>query len=540
MWRVSVGPSRSKFACRLIPGNPAVVEPPRVARRPISVRLTPVRHSALAPQRAGLVVLLTVAALLAPAGIAVAGPSPSVSPSAPAGPTPGKKLCSIAEPALAEISGLVTTKKGYVAVSDGSQSESAVLEVFDLNTRCQVTQRHTFQKDPYAPEDLAITKDGTLWVADTGDTDLERDRVALWKISPDRKTATIYRLTYPDGKHDAEALLMQPNGKPVIVTKDLDGGGVSGIYVANSPLKPEASTPLTKAGEFKVSSTGTGGNRFGVVGQKLVTGATLSPDGKRAVVRTYSDAYEWTVSGGNVVAALTKGKPFRTPLPDEPQGEAIAISQDGKTYVTATEGTSNDRPRLFSYAPTPPAPKKKAPAKTAGLGWFSSLGLQDIKLIIALVGVVGVVLVLIGVWGIRRTKNRFSPGDGAGMRPGPDGPGPRGRGGPREPGPPWNGPRGEGLPDRGGPRGARPRPPQGARSHAGIDEPTGELGTVPAGRARVGGRPGPSPAGGPRGRRGPEPYDAPLPGAGREPRRAPDRDDDPGYYPPRGGGYWSS
>jgi hypothetical protein len=465
-------------------------------------------------------------------------------------------LCRIAEPALAEISGLVTTKQGYVAVSDGSQSDNSMLEVFDLNSRCQVTQRHTFQQDPYAPEDLAITSDGTLWVADTGDTELQRDRVALWKISPDRTTVTIYRLTYPDGKHDAEALLMQPDGKPVIVTKDLDGGGVSGIYIAKTPLKADDSVPLTKAGELKLSNTGTGGNRFGVVGQKLVTGGTVSADGKRAVVRTYADAYEWKVSNGNVVAALTKGKPFRTPLPGEPQGEAIAISQDAKTYVTASEGASNDSPQLFSYLPTPPAPSKKQPTKGSGPGWFSSLGLQDIKLIIALIGLVGVILMLVGVWGIRRAKGESSPDDGvdAPRRTGPDGGGPRGRGGSREPGPPW---RGEGPPPgRAGPRGVGPQPPHGLRGYAGAGKPTGELGTRASGRATVSSRSGPPSAGGPprpvpatdgpRPRGGPEPPDVPPPVGGREPGVPKPRrsrgSDEPDYYPPGGGGggYWPS
>ncbi|MGH3714720.1 MAG: hypothetical protein ACRDT4_14850, partial [Micromonosporaceae bacterium] len=379
-----------------------------------------------------LVAGLGVSALPSAVAAAVSGPAapvaiaPSAAPSV--APTAGKQLCSIADERLAEISGLVSTKQGYVAVADGADDGGGQLEVFDLDAKCQVTERHSFSRDPFDPEDLAISKDGTLWVADIGDNDLERDTVALWKIAPDRNSVAIHRLKYPDGAHDAEALLMQPDGKPVIVTKDLDGGGASGIYVANVPLKPDQSVPLTKVGVFTVGSTGTDGNRFGPVGQKLVTGAALSADGTRAVVRTYADAYEWKVSGGNVVAALTKSKPVRTPLPGEPQGEAITYSQDGKTYVTATEATPSDPPRLFSYQPATPAPAK-APGslKRAEPGWFGSLGLQDIKMIIAGFGVLGLMLVFLGAWGIRRARadarrrKDGDPPDGRRGRGAPDG-----------------------------------------------------------------------------------------------------------------------
>lgn len=381
-------------------------------------------------------------------------------PSAPPPPKPGKKLCAIADDRLREISGLVSTKDGYIGVADGADGVAQQLEVFELDHKCQVTERHSFQRDPFDPEDLAIAKDGTLWVADIGDNRLERETVALWKIAPDRNSVSIHRLTYPDGKHDAEALLMQPDGTPVIVTKDLDGGGVSGIYVASAALKADQTVPLKKAGEFKLSNTGTGGNRFGAVGQRLVTGGAVSADGTRAVLRTYADAYEWKVSGGDIAAAL-KGKPVRTPLPDEPQGESITFSADGKTYVTATEATTaTEQPRLFRYTPAKPTPAKPPgglkPAE--GPGWFDSLGLQDIKMIIAGFGLIGLVLVFLGVWGIRRSR------------------GPGGRNGDRDRDP--HDPDG-GLPHRGRDA-ARGRATVSSRS---ADE-TGELAPVRDGRRR--------------------------------------------------------
>ncbi len=423
----------------------------------------------------------------------------------PAEPKPGKKLCKISEQSLAEISGLVSTKDGYVAVADGSDEAGGILEVYDLNKDCEVAERHTFQQDPFDPEDMAIEKDGTLWIADTGDNDLERDTVALWKIAPDRSRAVIHRLTYPDGKHDAEALLMSPDGQPVIITKDLDGKGNSGVYVAKDPLKPEASVPLTKAGGWKLKDTGTGGNRFGVAGQKLVTGAAMSPDGKRAVVRTYADAYEWKITGGDIAKSLTKSDPVRTPLPGEVQGESITYTRDGKRFVTATEAVGGaDAPQLYSYEPaTVPPPKQPKKKPESGSNWFDDLSLQDIKIIVAVVGVIGLILLLVGVQGIRRHRRSLPPDYDGDPYGGPDD---------------HNAPGGRGYRDRGGPPYPDPRDSRGRRGRdPRATDPRqygGQAGGRAAGRAAVGPPPGVGRGGPPQGRSSASRDLPPRPGRG--------------------------
>lgn len=331
--------------------------------------------------------------------------SPAVAGPPRAEPAPGKKLCAITDRRLAEISGIVATEQGYFAVPDG-KSGGRVLEVFELSRRCRVTQRHRFPQDPFDPEDMAISQDGTLWIADTGDNGLERDTVALWEVAADRSKATLHRLKYPDGKRDAEALLVQPDGKPVIITKDLDGGGVARVYTPTGTLQSKQTVPLKKAAELKYAFTGTGGGPVGALGQRLVTGAALSADGSRVVVRTYTDAYEYKVSGGNVVSAFAKGKPVRTPLPGEPQGEAITYSADGEYFITASEASrTGDPPRIYRYVPAKVSPTKESGAlKGAQTGWFDDLRLQDLKLIIAGVGVLGLLLLVVGVLAIRRAR----------------------------------------------------------------------------------------------------------------------------------------
>src|SRR5207237_1393187 len=69
-------------------------------------------------------------------------------------------------------------------------------------------------------------------------------------------------------------------------------------------------------------------NKLSKIGMTRVTGAANSHDGKHVAIRTYSDAYEWGVTNGDVVGAITRGTPKITPLPNEPQGSAIAYSRD--------------------------------------------------------------------------------------------------------------------------------------------------------------------------------------------------------------------
>src|SRR5690606_36317482 len=73
-----------------------------------------------------------------------------------------------------------------------------------------------------------------------------------------------------------------------------------------------------------------------MAGSVLITGAALSSDGSVVAVRTYTDAYLYPVTEGDIVAAFSR-EPVRVPLPHERQGEAIAFTPDG-TLLSASEG----------------------------------------------------------------------------------------------------------------------------------------------------------------------------------------------------------
>ncbi|MFC0531151.1 hypothetical protein [Phytohabitans kaempferiae] len=335
----------------------------------------------------------------------------------------GKKVCTISDSRLDEISGLVATSSGYIAINDSSNSSNRK-RVFYLDNQCEVTKNVQYSGDgPRDTEDMAVSPDGkTLWIADIGDNPDSRERrrsVALWTMPIDGGSRpTIHRLSYPDGKQrDAEALLIGSDNAPIIITKTTSKAE---LYSPAAEMRAnnETPVPLKKVGEVTLPKTETD-NPFGAVGRLTVTGAARAPDGSRVVLRTYADAFEYDVPDGDVVKALTTGEPRSTPLDSDLFGEAITYSPDGKTFVTASDlgnlgdDASND---LMRYTPSAEKPKEPVtadvPGGTAsgagGGSWTDDLTIRDITYMIGAIGVVGAILVGAGIFGIMRARRRTS------------------------------------------------------------------------------------------------------------------------------------
>ncbi|MEU8298392.1 hypothetical protein AB0C04_14045 [Micromonospora sp. NPDC048909] len=363
----------------------------------------------------GATVAFTGAALAAPAP---AAPAPE--------PVPGKKRCTIADERLRELSGLVATKSGYIVINDGTEIE-ARKRVFYLDTKCKISKDPVSYSGggPFDTEDLALSPDAkTLWIADTGDnvtSKTRRERVAVWTMPvAGTKRPVLHRLSYPEGKpHDAEALLIGDDNKPLIITKVTSGKAE--IYRPSGALKNGDTdpVPMAKVGEITLPKTQTE-NPLNTFGRVAITGATRSPDGGKVVLRTYADAFEYDVAGGDIVGALTTGKPRVTPLTD-PFGEAISYSTDGKTFLTVSDGgqfTEEDPVDILSYTPSTtgavPVADESAAKSAAGPSWFSSLSLTDLTYLIAAVGAVGALLVGAGIVGILRARRKPAPDEGPG------------------------------------------------------------------------------------------------------------------------------
>jgi hypothetical protein len=362
------------------------------------------------------------------AGSASAEPAPAAGT---AKAVAGKKVCKVEDSRLTALSGMVATRKGFVVINDGVPLESGK-RVFFLDDQCNVDKSVSYGGGgPRDTEDMVLSADGkTLWIADTGDNQRDRETVGLWSMPVDgSKQPKIHRLTYPDGAHDAEGLLLDGDDTPIIVTKEV--GKPAGLYSPATALKTNNSTgvALKRVGEVTVpiSTTPSGFP----LGRGSIDGAAIAPGGTKVALRTYSDALEWDVKGGDVLAAL-KTKPRVTPLPNEPFGEAISYSADGKSFLTVSDMdnlNSDAANHILRYTPTVVVSTKVATAAGAvkaakGQSWIDQLSLDDITYLVGGVGVLGAILVGMGIVGIVRARKRPLPPEPAGRQGPPKGPRP--------------------------------------------------------------------------------------------------------------------
>ncbi|MFF5226745.1 hypothetical protein [Dactylosporangium sp. NPDC000521] len=345
---------------------------------------------------------------------AAAAPSPSATTGQAPAAGAGQTVCTPDSSKINEISGLVATATGYYAINDSAPAGGKA-RIFTLDASCKVVGT-PINYDPVArdPEDLAIDKNETLWIADIGDnteasggSSTPRPTVAVWTLAKGAKAPVINRLAYPDGKkRDAEALLLNGDGTPIIITKD----PVGEVWVPEGPLQPNTTkgVKLKQVGTFAPQETKTP-NPLAFLGWKAITGAASSPDGTRVVIRTYSDAYEFDVQGGDVIKAITTGKPRITPLPNEARGEAITYTTDGKQYITASDVPADVKAPMLRYTPQNVTPGKGGGAvlptpKPDDRSFLEDLTLQDITYMVAAVGILGLILVVAGIVGIRRSR----------------------------------------------------------------------------------------------------------------------------------------
>lgn len=183
-----------------------------------------------------------------------------------------------------------------------------------------------------------------LYIGDIGDNKGKRLELTVYRvpepvITPGDAASTkskpqstrdleAIRLRYPDGKHDAEALLVHPvTGNIYIITKVEFANSV--IYEADAPLDTGEATTLVRVGELTVPGL------FG----GMITAGDISPDGRRIVLCDYAQGYEIVLPDTRGDFNLIWKQPLRPiALGERKQGEAIGYRLDGKALLTTSEG----------------------------------------------------------------------------------------------------------------------------------------------------------------------------------------------------------
>lgn len=289
----------------------------------------------------------------------------------------GDVVSTMSDPRIGESSGLtlsVANKDLAYTINDSGNAPNIYAVQVSTGRTVGVTQ--VLGGPLLDTEALSIDRTGTLWIADTGDNNTKRGDVALYSLpepgaGDHAVTATRFPVSYADGPHNVEALLINPvTGDKYLATKAVPGGKLLELPKSLSTTSPNVPTPLQ------------------TIVPAIVTDGAFTPDGRFAVLRTYGtmsvyDAFDWKLMRG-------------VELPDQKQGETLVVEPGGDSVLIGSEGKDSQLLRV---------PLDTSDATPAEATAAAKLAMDDnnnrpwVAIVVA-----GVVLAAVGVLVARRRR----------------------------------------------------------------------------------------------------------------------------------------
>jgi hypothetical protein len=258
-------------------------------------------------------------------------------------------LLTIGDPRVVESSGLVASRRhlGVVWTHNDSGDAARLFAIGDDGRVLATLRLAGVEARDW--EALAAGRDDrgrpALFAGDIGDNLGAWPWVTVWRVAePARlRDATVraerYRLRYPDGPRNAEALLVDPRGNRLYVASKDEAGGA--LYRAPAELRADRVNLLQRVRRVPPQ----------------VTDGAFSPDGRLLVLRDYGAAHLYRASGGRLATVA---------LPFQPQGESIAFSADGRSLLAGSEGAGSEIWRVPLPEAALPAVTTRPPAAAAG------------------------------------------------------------------------------------------------------------------------------------------------------------------------------
>lgn len=165
-----------------------------------------------------------------------------------------------------------------------------------------------------------------IYLGDIGSNNMSASKYFIYRFpEPALNADTVFSydklvFQYPDGGHDAEAMLVDHTTKDIYIITKRDKP--SAIY--KIPY-PQSVADINKA------------VLVGQLGFNGVVSAALSPDGKEILVKTYTGIYYWKRKAGQAIEQAMTATPVSISYQLEPQGEAICFKHDNSGFFTLSE-----------------------------------------------------------------------------------------------------------------------------------------------------------------------------------------------------------
>ena len=257
-------------------------------------------------------------------------------------------IATLAERAVRESSGVVASRRdASLFWTHNDSGDGPFVYAFDRAGRARGAFR-VAGAEARDWEDIAAGPgpergESYLYAGDIGDNERKREHVVVYRFpepevgphhpadgagTQPRATAQAeaIRLKYPDGAHNAEALLVHPQtGDLYILTKGADRAGV---YKLPAPYAAGGVRTLALVATLR------GPDFFGA----LVTGGDISPDGTRVALCDYAQGYELSLPpGAKGFDEVWAQKPSAVSLGLRLQGEAVCYRLDGAALIATSE-----------------------------------------------------------------------------------------------------------------------------------------------------------------------------------------------------------
>ncbi len=175
-----------------------------------------------------------------------------------------------------------------------------------------------------SPEEAA---ESCIFLGEIGDNDGDRPTHAVYRIpEPEVSLAggldihvkpDTFAFDWPEKVRNSEALLVTPDGVPVLFTKEYTGA-FTDVFTFPT-MDAAATTTLTQLGTLRTGDDDeTGG--------AATTAADLWPDGSRLVLRTYSHLWEYVLPEGGL-GDIANASRTAVPYAHERQGESVGYDR---------------------------------------------------------------------------------------------------------------------------------------------------------------------------------------------------------------------
>jgi hypothetical protein len=179
-------------------------------------------------------------------------------------------------------------------------------------------------------EDLAVsTGPGTskkyIYVAEIGDNNLAYSTYSIYRLQepePGKDSVSDFdkiNFTYPDGRHDAEAILVDAVSRDIYIITKRDQ--YSKVYMLAYPQSVTSSTQASLVMDLPYRG---------------VVSAAISPQNE-ILVKTYSSIYYYKGKSGESVKEILSDTPQSLAYQVEAQGEAICFSRNNNGFFTLSE-----------------------------------------------------------------------------------------------------------------------------------------------------------------------------------------------------------